>query len=276
MVSERKHLQKMLLAGYVVGLGVLLLVYFLSGYLPDEQALWRGLLQDLFLNLAIALTISCASYYLLRPLLVDRDRKSLEDFQKAALELLTLEKGVREAGVVRIYESLSDETLQERLAAARQRVCFLSIWMDHPEKRFGKVFENLAKSNVKLRFLLASPESEVCKIRADSQTALFPEASSYEPAFISRIVQANQTYFSEVKTKTGLDLELRLFDLMPPFSLVLIDNSAFVSFYGYGQRVAATPHIEFRFEGQSKEFQYFSDFVLSQFEAIWDSAAKVV
>jgi hypothetical protein len=61
---------------------------------------------------------------------------------------------------------------------------------------------------------------------------------------------------------------------MPPFSLVLIDNSAIVSFYGYGKRVASTPHIEFRFDAEHKEFSYFSEFILTQFETIWETSSS--
>jgi hypothetical protein len=124
--DQNGHLQKLLRAAYLGGFALFVLIYFLAGALPDQYQQWRALLQDVFLNLTIALTISFGSYFLLRPLIQDRDHKSLEDFQQAALDLLTLEKGVCEAGVVRIYENLSDAVLQERLATAKNRICFVS------------------------------------------------------------------------------------------------------------------------------------------------------
>jgi hypothetical protein len=40
--------------------------------------------------------------------------------------------------------------------------------MSNPQQRFGTVLEGLSQKGVKLRFLLASPDSAICKIRADS------------------------------------------------------------------------------------------------------------
>jgi hypothetical protein len=138
METKSKNLHQVVWVGYIGLLGLFLLVYFLSGYLPEGYASLSKLLQDVSLSLSIALTISFGSYVLIWPILEDRDRKTLEDFQKAALDLLTLEKGAWEAGVVRICESLDDDVLQKLLTKAKERVCFLSIWLDNPEKRLGK------------------------------------------------------------------------------------------------------------------------------------------
>jgi hypothetical protein len=274
MISKDKHVQRIVLTGYFVLLGLLLLIYCLSSYIPDAQLLWKGLLQDLSLNLAIALAIALGSYFLLRPLLQNNERKNLEDFQKAALDLLTLEKGVREAGVVRIYENLTADLLRDRLAAAQQRACFLSIWFGNTKEKPDTIFEELIQRGISIRILQAHPNSNIAQIRANSQKALFPEEDSFDPDFVTRIINKSNAYFSELKTKTAADLEVRLFDTMPPFSLVLIDDSAFVSFYGYDSKVGSTPHIEFRFDKENKDFSYFREFILSQFEALWDKSAK--
>jgi hypothetical protein len=94
MTTKNKALQRLVVAGYF-GLTLLfILIYFLAGYMPESTATLGKLLQDVALNLTIALTISFGSYALLRPLIEDSNRKTLEDFQTAALELLTLEKGM--------------------------------------------------------------------------------------------------------------------------------------------------------------------------------------
>jgi hypothetical protein len=107
MTTKNKAFQRLVVAGYL-GLTLLfILIYFLAGYMPESTATLGKFLQDVALNLTIALTISFGSYALLRPFIEYSNRKTLEDFQTAALELLTLEKGVREAGVVCIYENTS-------------------------------------------------------------------------------------------------------------------------------------------------------------------------
>lgn len=275
METNSKHLQRIIWVGYAGLLSLFLLIYFLSGFLPVEQASLGKLLQDVSLNLAIALTISFGSYALLRPILENRDRKTLEDFQNAALELLTLEKGVREAGVVRIYDSLNDEILQKRLSEAKERVCFLSIWLDSPEKRLGKYLPELAKRGVSLKILQANPEADVCRVRADSQKALFPEASSYEPAFVTNLINQNIAYFSKLQSEVKENVEVRLFDVLPPFSLILIDDSAFLGLYGYGEKASSAPRIEFRLNAEGTEYSFFRDFIIYQFETIWDKAAPI-
>jgi hypothetical protein len=271
MISKDKHVQRIVLTGYFILLGLLLLIYCLSSYIPDAQLLWRGLLQDLSLNFAIVLAMALGSYFLLRPLLQDNERKNLEDFQKAALELLTLEKGVREAGVVRIYENFTDALLRERLAAAQQRAYIFSIWLGNAEERWGKVFETLLEKGISIRILHGSPESDVTKLRADSQQALFPDAESFDPEFLSRIIKKDNAYFQNLKVKNG-DLEVRQFSIMPPFSMILIDDNVFVGFYGYGAKASSTPRIEFRFDDRDENFRYFKNFILNQFDTIWDQS----
>jgi hypothetical protein len=275
METKSKAFQRLVVVGYL-GLTLLFIViYFLSGYLPESAASLATLLQDVALNLAIALTISFGSYVLLRPLIEDSNRKTLEDFQAKALDLLTLEKGVREAGVVRIYETLDDVLLQERLSCTKERVCFLSIWMDTPETRLGKNLVELLNRGVSIKILQANPSSEICKVRADSQKALFPDSRSYEPAFIANVIEANNAYFRSLMSESGGTLEVRLFEIMPPFSMVLIDDSAFVSFYGLGKRAATTPHIEFRFNRKEDEFSHVAEFILSQFATLWEHAKPI-
>jgi hypothetical protein len=203
---------------------------------------------------------------------MDRDRKNLEDFQSKALELLTLEKGVREAGMVRIYESLDDTVLKERMKAAKNRVYMLVFWLKKPEERFGEILEMLCKANVSIKVLQVKPESGVARIRAESQRSLFPDEEAFDATFIARIVEKNNHYFQTLKEKTGGRIEAKTFSSLPPFSLVLIDDSAFIRFYGYGQRVSNTPHLEIRFGDNSDGFNYFSTFILSQFDMLWDSA----
>jgi hypothetical protein len=246
----------------------------MAGYMPESTATLGKLLQDVALNLTIALTISFGSYALLRPFIEDSNRKTLEDFQTAALELLTLEKGVREAGVVRIYENLDMDILSIRLKSAEKRVCFLSIWLSSQPEKLETSFIELSKKGVTVQVLQASPDSDICKIRANSQKVLFPDESSFEPAFISRIIEKNNVYFQTLKTEQGINVEVRLFDLLPPFSLILIDNSVFVRFYGYGEKAANTPHIEFRLGEANNKFNVFGAFVLSQFEMIWNKSTK--
>jgi hypothetical protein len=276
MTTKNKAFQRLVVAGYL-GLTLLfILIYFMAGYMPESIATLGKLLQDVALNLTIALTISFGSYALLRPFIEDSNRKTLEDFQTAALELLTLEKGVREAGVVRIYETLDDTVLQERLAKAKERVLMMVIWIDSAEKRFSTVFEELCKKQVAIQILQAKPDSEISKIRAASQKTLFPEESSFELSFVTNIVKANNTYFTQLKDKTGGNIQVKAFDVLPPFSLILIDDCAFIRFYGYGKRVSATPHIEFRLDATKKEFSFFGEFILGQFEAIWQKSDRVV
>jgi hypothetical protein len=255
--TKGKAFQRLVVAGYL-GLTLLfIMIYFLSGYLPESAAALGTLLQDVALNLAIALTISFGSYVLFRPLIEDSNRKTLEDFQTKALDLLTLEKGVREAGVVRVYENLDMDILSERLKVAEKRVCFLSIWLSSQPERLETSFVELSKRGVPVQILQASPNSDICKIRANSQRVLFPDESSFEPAFISRIIEKNNAYFQKLKTEQGVNVEVRLFDLLPPFSLILIDNSVFVRFYGYGEKAANTPHIEFRLGEANNKFNIF-------------------
>jgi hypothetical protein len=276
METKGKAFQRLVVAGYL-GLTLLFIViYFLAGYLPQSSASLATLLQDVALNLAIALTISFGSYVLLRPLIEDSNRKTLEDFQAKALDLLSLEKGVREAGVVRVYESLKDASLLNRLAEAKERIWFLSIWMDKPETLLDDVLDRLVQHKVKVKVLLASPESDVCKLRAQSQANLFPDLSSFQPEFIARVTQANNAYFEKVKTKTGADIEVRSFNVLPPFSLVLVDNNVLIGLYGHGERTTSVPWIEFKLTSEGNDFSYFRAFILNQFNAIWDSATKTV
>jgi hypothetical protein len=274
METKGKAFQRLVVAGYL-GLTLLFIViYFLAGYLPESVASLATLLQDVALNPAIALTISFGSYVLLRPLIEDSNRKTLEEFQAKALDLLTLEKGVREAGVVRVYENLDMDILAERLKTAEKRVCFLSIWLSSQPERLGEPLVALAKKGVSVQLMQASPYSDICKIRANSQKVLFPEESTFDPAFISRIIESNNAYYQKLKSEQGVSIEVRLFDLLPPFSLILIDNSVFVRFYGYGEKAANTPHIEFRLGEANNKFNVFGAFVLSQFEMIWNKSAK--
>jgi hypothetical protein len=275
MTTKNKAFQRLVVAGYL-GLTLLfILIYFLAGYMPESTATLGKLLQDVALNLTIALTISFGSYALLRPFIEDSNRKTLEDFQTAALELLTLEKGVREAGVVRIYETLDDTVLQERLAKAKERVLMMVIWIDSAEKRFSTVFEELCKKQVAIQILQAKPDSEISKIRAASQKTLFPEESTFDPAFVSRIIENNNVYYQKLKAEQNINIEVRLFDLLPPFSLILIDDSAFIRFYGYGDKANKTPHIEFRFNDTDSRFNVFSHFVMSQFDLIWQNSKQL-
>jgi hypothetical protein len=274
METKGKAFQRLVVAGYL-GLTLLFIViYFLAGYLPEAAASLATLLQDVALNLAIALAISFGSYVLFRPLIEDSNRKTLEEFQSKALDLLTLEKGVREAGVVRVYENLDMDILAERLNTAEKRVCFLSIWLSSQPERLEASFVDLSKRGVAVQVLQATPNSDICKIRANSQKVLFPDESSFEPVFISRIIEKNNAYFQKLESEQGTNVEVRLFDLLPPFSLILIDNSVFVRFYGYGEKAANTPHIEFRLGEANDKFNVFGAFVLSQFEMIWNKSAK--
>jgi hypothetical protein len=176
---------------------------------------------------------------------------------------------------VRIYETLDDVLLQERLSKAKERVCFLSIWMDAPETRLGKNFTEFLNRGVSLKILQANPASEICKVRADSQKALFPDSRSYEPAFIANVIEANNAYFRNLIVESKGKMEVRLFDIMPPFSMVLIDDLVFVSFYGLGKRAATTPHIEFRFNRKADEFSHVAEFILSQFSTLWEHAKPI-
>jgi hypothetical protein len=272
METKGKAFQRLVVAGYL-GLTLLFIViYFLSGYLPESAASLATLLQDVALNLAIALTISFGSYVLLRPLIEDSNRKTLEEFQAKALDLLSLEKGVREAGVVRVYENLDIDILSERLKTAKKRVCLLSIWLSSQPEQLGEHLVTLAQQGILVQLLQASPDSDICKIRANSQKVLFPEESTFDPAFISRIIESNNAYYQKLKSEQGVSIEVRLFDLLPPFSLILIDDSAFIRFYGYGGKAVNTPHIEFRFSDTGKDFSVFAHFILSQFNLIWRNA----
>jgi hypothetical protein len=276
METKGKAFQRLVVAGYL-GLTLLFIViYFLSGYLPQSAASLATLLQDVALNLAIALTISFGSYVLLRPLIEDSNRKTLEEFQAKALDLLTLEKGVREAGVVRIYENLTMDILTDRLKKAQKRVCFLNIWLSSPPEQLGEPLAALAKKGVSVQLMQASPYSDICKIRANSQKVLFPEESTFDPAFISRIIESNNVYYQKLRAEQDVMIEVRLFDLLPPFSLMLIDDSAFIRFYGYGGKAANTPHIEFRFNDKSHDFSIFGHFILSQFDLIWRNSVQLL
>jgi hypothetical protein len=275
METKGKAFQRLVVAGYL-GLTLLFIViYFLAGYLPESAASLATLLQDVALNLAIALTISFGSYVLLRPLIEDSNRKTLEEFQSKALDLLTLEKGVREAGVVRIYDNLTIDRLTERLEKAQKRVCFLSIWLISQPEQLGEPLAALAKRGVSIQLLQASPDSEICRIRANSQKVLFPEESTFDPDFVSRIIENNNAFYQRLNAEQNINIEVKLFDLLPPFSLILIDDSAFIRFYGYGDKANKTPHIEFRFNDTDSRFSVFSHFVMSQFDLIWQNSKQL-
>ncbi len=275
METKGKAFQRLVVAGYL-GLTLLfIIIYFLSGYLPQSAASLATLLQDVSLNLAIALTISFGSYVLLRPLIEDSNRKTLEDFQAKALDLLTLEKGVREAGVVRIYETLDDGVLQDKIENAKDRVYLWSIWLDNPEHRLGIYLESVVKRGVQLKVLQARPESSISTLRAESQKTLFPDPSSFQPEFVTNILNKNLKYFSDLQNQFPKNVEVRVFDILPPFALILIDDTALIGLYGYGERTLSAPRIEFRLDSENREFSYFKSFILQQFEAAWSKSAKV-
>jgi hypothetical protein len=90
METKGKAFQRLAVTGYLGLTLMFIMIYFLAGYLPESAASVATLLQEVALNLAIALTISFGSYVLLRPLIEDSNRKTLEDFQTKTLDLLTL------------------------------------------------------------------------------------------------------------------------------------------------------------------------------------------
>jgi hypothetical protein len=262
MTTKNKAFQRLVVAGYLGLMLLFILIYFLAGYMPESTATLGKLLQDVALNLSIALTISFGSYALLRPFIEDSNRKTWEDFQTAALELLTLEKGVREAGVVRIYETLDDAVLKEKLNKAEERIYLLSIWLDKPEERLGSCLTDAINRGVKLKILQAQPNSDICLLRAKSQEKLFPNSSSFQPEFVTNILKDNLEYFSKLQSTFLKNVEVRVFDILPPFALILIDNQALIGLYGYGERTLSAPRIEFRLDNKNKEFGYFKHFIL--------------
>jgi hypothetical protein len=125
---------------------------------------------------------------------------------------------------------LDVSVLVERLKSAKRKVCFLSIWLSNQPNKIKEQLIELSNRGVEIQALQADPNSEICTIRALSQKALFPEESTFQPNFISRIINSNINYFKKLNQTHNTNIEVRMFDLLPPFSLKLIDDTAFIRF----------------------------------------------
>lgn len=167
------------------------------------------------------------------------------------------------AGLVYMHPDFPVDDFSGWLRQARRRIRVLNTW-SHVIARHDHLLAQALGRGVALQILLLDPSSTFAK-----QRSLDLHLDDEEvPQNIRANIRQLATLYPELDGARS-SLELRLYNVLPSFSIHCVDDQALIGFFPHAARTTSFPLLEIHIDAP------FGQYIDAEFEQIWKSATPV-
>ena len=212
--------------------GLAFLTIFFSNYLNQK---W----EDIFLSFGVGFLFSGIVDFLI---LRNERNKIINQLENEGYIKTKVSKTIREFGLKRVYEELSDKDLYEYLKKA-QKIKIIKTWF-HETKLISDGLNLAIKNNAEIDLYLLHPKSILLEIRSNSATGDPRHGIKQIYLGLTNIMESLKLY-NNTKTK------VYLYDEWPGAPIIKLDARIFVGFYMINKSSPEWPWLEFNTDSKN-------------------------
>lgn len=153
---------------------------------------------------------------------------------KEELSVFTIQPSIAKYGINSVIPKMNYELFDSKIKNAKKEIVIMQTWLNAMEP-ISEDLKDAINRGVKVKILLLKENSELAKNR--NQTLGYGYNSQRSKALYSGVLS------SLLKTKSP-NLELRVHEFIPPFSMYCVDNWMLIGYYWYSRGSLSNPMIE--------------------------------
>lgn len=179
--------------------------------------------------------------------------------RKQRQERFRFHEELKKHGICEAFQNIQEARIDARYREAKQEIRILTTWI--PDwNPLPRPLAEAIRRGVPTKILLLNPKSEMgkCRVRTSQYIQDTSPINSLE-RFINALRRAD--------IQTEGNLEIRLYDTLPPFYMRMIDDWMIVGFYWHKYGSSQGPL--FTVNGQ---FTTFGLSILDTFDSIWEDS----
>jgi transcriptional regulator with XRE-family HTH domain len=164
------------------------------------------------------------------------------------------------SGLKSVYPDLNRELLRSNLQKAENNICVINTWLWTTDPMWTAL-ENASKRGINIQILLLSPESNIAKQR------LLDLGNTIDSVDTSQGLKKIKSDIENGKLSND-NVQVRLYEALPPFALYTSDNWGLMSVFWHGRPSFDGPHIELDMKNS-----LLGIYVMETYSILWNSAS---